>query len=608
VIQISERPGAHASPEEPAPPDRLRRALEWVAAAARRLPLSADDLVSVMVFAGLALVVTAGLWGTSATEANPRDHALFVFFFEHAAHAVTDLNNPFFTPLMGAPDGVNLMANTAFLGVTVPLVPATLIAGPAFAYGLAMMISLAGTATAWYVFVRRHLSPNRGIAFAAGALAGFSPGLVGHVNGHPNLAAQFMLPLIISAVIRLRTAANPVRSGVLLGLMIVYQFFINEELLFFTAIACLVMVAVFAVSQPQQALDDAVRFATGLGVAVGVAGVLLAYPLWFQFSGPQHYTGPFVWAPNWYLDVVAYPSYGNNSIAGWFGSGSRFNNDPDETNAYLGLPLMLLCVATAILLWRVLAVRVAAVVGLAFMIFSFGDKIRLQGADTGIEGPYKTLREFPIFDSVITSRLGLAVAPAAAVLVACAAHHVLGARPSSALAGRRRTVVWAVLAAVLVPLTPTTIKTVPPMPVPQFYSDGAWRRYVDDGSIVPVPPNLASEPTVRALVAADLGPRFIDGYYIGPTSPDWPIARFGPYPRPTVTLLQQVQETGQVPEITPEVRATALEDLRYWEADALVLVPGPNAEPLRLTVNALVGEPGVAADGVWVWDVRDLVS
>ena len=28
-------------------------------------------------------------------------------------------------------------------------------------------------------------------------------------------------------------------------------------------------------------------FATGLLVAVGLAGLALAYPLWFQFAGPQ---------------------------------------------------------------------------------------------------------------------------------------------------------------------------------------------------------------------------------------------------------------------------------------------------------------------------------
>ena len=82
MIQISERPGAHATPEGPTPPDRLRRALAWTAGVARRLPLSADDLVALLIFAGLALIVTAQLWGTAATEANPRDHALFVYFFE----------------------------------------------------------------------------------------------------------------------------------------------------------------------------------------------------------------------------------------------------------------------------------------------------------------------------------------------------------------------------------------------------------------------------------------------------------------------------------------------------------------------------------------------
>ncbi len=39
--------------------------------------------------------------------------------------------NPLFTPQLNAPDGVNLMANTGLLGLTVPLVPVTLLFGPA---------------------------------------------------------------------------------------------------------------------------------------------------------------------------------------------------------------------------------------------------------------------------------------------------------------------------------------------------------------------------------------------------------------------------------------------------------------------------------------------
>jgi hypothetical protein len=53
------------------------------------------------------------------------------------------------------------------------------------------------------------------------------------------------------------------------------------------------MAVVYVASRPRRAWAESRRFLTGLGVAVGVSLVLTAYPLWFQFFGPQHYRGPF---------------------------------------------------------------------------------------------------------------------------------------------------------------------------------------------------------------------------------------------------------------------------------------------------------------------------
>jgi hypothetical protein len=558
------------------------------------------DAAAVAAYVALALIVTAGLWasgGSAATADNTRDHAQFLFFFQHAAHAVTHLDNPLFTPLIGSPYGANLMANTAFLGMAVPLIPVTLTLGPGVSYVLALTIALAGTATAWYYVLRWHVTTNRGVAFAAAALAGFSPGVVGHGNGHPNISAQFLLPLIVSAVIRLRTGTY--RRGIGLGLLVAGQVFLNEELLLFTAAACALMIGVFAISRPAQARADAGRFFAGLGVAALVAGVLTAYPLWFQFFGPQHYHGPFTWAPFYWTDVGDYPAYGANAVAGQLGSASPLNDDLGETNAFPGLPLCLFLIGATVVLWRDLSVRAAAVIALVFGVLSLGDPIRWLGHETRVPGPWHLVADLPLFDTVITPRLALVVIPALAVILAVAADRLLAKTVTPAL-------VWVALAAVLLPLVPTPLRTVQPDAVPAFITAGTWRRFVDQGTLVPVPPDPYSEATLRWLVAADMAPRYVDGYFLGPTAPGFPVARYGPPDRPTGLLLGRVAETGAAPEITDEVRAIARADLRYWDADALVLAPKTNDELLRSTVDALVGRPGQHIDGVWVWDVRDL--
>jgi hypothetical protein len=165
---------------------------------------------------------------------------------------------------------------------------------------------------------------------------------------------------------------------------------------------------------------------------------------------------------------------------------------------------------------------------------------------------------------------------------------------------------WTAVAALLVPLIPTPLQTTDPQTVPGFITAGIWRAYVDDGTIVPVPPEPYSEQTLRWLVAGGLAPRYVDGYFLGPTSAGSPVARYGPPDRPTRFLLDEVARSGEVPEITDGDRAVALEDLRFWQADAVVLPQRHNDVALLATVTSLLQRPAQQIGGVWVWDVRDL--
>jgi len=574
--------------------------------ARRRWP----DLAALAGFAALAFLVTAKLWlhgGSAATADNTLDHAQFLFFFQHAAYSFVHLHNPLFTTVLGAPAGVNLMANTAFLGMAVPLIPITLLFGPGVSYVLALTIALFATATAWYVVLRRHVTTNRAAAFLGAAFCGFAPGLVGHGNGHPNLSAQFLLPLIVSGLIRMRETAHPVRSGVVLGLLTAWQVFLNEELLLFTAAAAGLMVIVYVCSRPRQARAQAGRFAGGVGVALGVAVVLVAYPLWFQFRGPQHYHGPFLWAPQYWTDVANYPAFGGNSLAGWLGSASALNNDPAETNAFFGLPLCILAVVTAVVLWRMLAVRVAAVVAAVFLLLSLGSEVTFRSKDTHIAGPWRLVAKLPLFDAVITPRMALVVVPAVGVLIAAAADRLLAASREGTAGNRLpRALSWGLLAAVLVPLVPTPLHTSQPDPVPEFITAGTWRQYVSGGNLVTVPPDAFNEATLHWLVATNMQLPIADGYFLGPTNPEDATARYGPADRTTGLLLYYVAQSGFVPDVDDDMREVARADMRYWNADVLVMAPQVNAIPLAETVNALLGRTGRERGGLWVWDVHDL--
>jgi hypothetical protein len=207
------------------------------------------------------------------------------WFLSNSARVVTRFDNPFLTHQMNAPEGVNLMGNTPALGLTIPATPLTLLAGPRVTLILLLVLCLCGTATAWHYVMSRHLVSSRFAAAVGAGFAAFSPGEISHAGWHPNLVAQFLIPLIIWRVIRLRQPGKSIRNGVVLAALVCYQIFLNEELLFLAALA--IGLFLFAYLPFRR---DVVRaywrpFAAGLGTRAVVSVVLLAYPLWFQFFG-----------------------------------------------------------------------------------------------------------------------------------------------------------------------------------------------------------------------------------------------------------------------------------------------------------------------------------
>ena len=95
--------------------------------------------------------------------------------------------------------------------------------------------------------------------------------MVSHANGHPNIVSQFVVPLIIWRTLRLGEPGRWLRNGVLLALVIVWQAFLNLEILLMTAIGLGVIVGVLALGRPDLR-PRARSFLAGLAVAAGVAG------------------------------------------------------------------------------------------------------------------------------------------------------------------------------------------------------------------------------------------------------------------------------------------------------------------------------------------------
>ncbi|WP_018585965.1 hypothetical protein [Salinispora arenicola] len=581
------------------------------------------DVLAIAVYLALGVLVCLNHWVDVPNRVSahlPTDHSWFEWLFSHGAYSVWHLENPLFTTRQNAPDGVNMMANTSLLGVTLPLAPLTMLVGPQVTYVLYLGAALAATAGTSYWVLSRYLVRSRGAAFVGGAFLGFAPGIVHHANGQPNFASNFLLPLIVARVLRLGEPGRWRRNGVVLGLLVAYQIFINEEMLLLTALACLVVVGTYAVLRPRAAGGQAGTFAAALGTGGTLALLLTAYPIWFQFNGPQSYRGlqggTF---HSWGEDLKAFVTFPRDSLAG--DEAVERTIGVTEQNTWFGWPLVLLAVVALLLLvGRSLVARILAVLTVVFTVASLGPVIRFDGVETDTDGPWAYVpEELPLVEMMMPTRLSLIVAAAVGVLLAVAWDTLSGsgrppvpaqraAHPPRLQRRWQRLVGYAAITLALLPLIPRPLPVEPVEPPPHFVTAGGWRPYVPEGHTlvpVPIPSNVHGLSTLRWSALTTHAFPIPGGYFIGPDEQGAGI--FGAANRPTTRLIYTTMDRNATPNVTDVERRQAVEDLRYWRASVVVLGAHPREAVLRDLMTSLLGAPQ-RVDDVWLWDVRSLVG
>ncbi|MFJ3335281.1 dolichyl-phosphate beta-glucosyltransferase [Streptomyces sp. NPDC086766] len=562
------------------------------------------DLFACALFLLMAVTLYSGRLFDPAHRYLPdslQDQNQWEWFFAATADSVAHLRNPLFTDLQGFPDGVNLMANTVMLGLSVPFTPVTLAFGPAVSLSVCMTLGLAATAAAWYRLIVKRVARRRAAAFLGAALAAFAPPMVSHANAHPNFVVLFMIPLLVDRALRLCAGARVRRDGVVLGLMAAYQIFLGEEPLLLTAIGMTLFAAAYGLVRRDVARRAWRPLAKGLLIAVAVCLPIVAYPLYWQFTGPQSYRS-VLHGDNAGNSPLALLAFSERSLL--FGDAARANSlslNPTEQNAFYGWPLALLALGIVVRLWERPLVKALAVTTGGAALLSLGPRFRIPLTDMVYPGPWALLAHRPLFESVIEGRLAMICAPALGMLLAVAVERLLATRRVGTLYGGLLAVCLALL-----PIVPAPLKAEDRAPVPEFFTSGRWKPYVREGeSLVPVPlPDPGGAEALHWQTAAHLGFRMPGGYYNGPWGPDR-TGIYGAAPRYTSDLLRDVRYSGVVPVIGRNWRAQARRDFAYWHAGALVLAPQPNDGPLRQAVTQLVGRPGRWTGGVWVWDLHE---
>ncbi|MGC5019060.1 hypothetical protein [Micromonospora sp. DT47] len=574
------------------------------------------DVAAVLSFVLLAFWVTARFWlrpGIGVRD-NPSDQSQFEWMMAHGARVVTEWVYPFSTNRMNVPDGVNLMANTSVLSISIPMTPATVLFGPHWSFLIFLTAGMMATGTAWYFFLSRVVTGSRGPAWLGAAFCAFAPAMVSHANAHPNIVSQFVVPLIAWRTLRLAEPGRWLRNGVLLGLLIVWQAFINLEILLMTAIGLGVVVGALALGRPE--LRRATKpFLAGLAVAAAFSAVLLAYPIHVQLFGPGSYQGLSRLIRGYRTDLAAFVAFSRESLAGDARSTKPLAKNATEENSFFGWPLVVLVVALVWWLRRSALVRGLAALGVLFAVLSLGREVRLNGRDTGVPAPWAVLEDLPLLHSVVPTRWSLAITPIVGVLLALGAERARQlARRHPAVRPQIRFVTITVLAMALLPNLPTPLPAARLDPTPAFVTSGAWRSYVSGGrSVVTLPlPDTDYPDPLRWSAQTRLEMPLARGYFLAPDTrpraPEPDIALFTAPPRKTSSFFDGIAKTGAIPPITPKDRAAAVGDLRYWRAGVVVLGPHPNADALRRAMTDLTGITPTFTGGVWLWDVRPLTG
>ncbi len=210
--------------------------------------------------AGILLCfIAAGVLVTIPLAANlagripsARDPASYVWDFWWVAHQVTHLGNPWFTPLMAAPVGVQLGFHTVMPLPAVLFTPVTLAFGPAFSYNLLTVILPGLLCYAMYRAARLWLRSATGAA-AAGVFFGLSCMLTQQDWYHLNIALGAMfLPMALEASVRLRRKPGR-RQAIILGLVMGIAVLTDQESAVLAAIVVALVLLPWLVRRPGRA-------------------------------------------------------------------------------------------------------------------------------------------------------------------------------------------------------------------------------------------------------------------------------------------------------------------------------------------------------------------
>lgn len=457
-----------------------------VAGLAARLRLASPVVQGLVALAAYLAVWI--LWRAQPLVIHPRqaqldpasmDPNFFTWSLSWWPYALTHGLNPLHTTMIGAPAGYNLAWVTTMPPLALLAWPLTAAVGPVAAFNLLVALSIPVSGWAAFVLCRR-LTGQFWPALAAGFVYGFSAYEMNHVvAGQLNLAFSLLLPLMAYLVVAWRDGAIGSRMfAVLLALALALQFYLFlETFALLTAVGAVALLAGWALAGP--AARPVVTRLARLASLSWLGSLVLAVP--FLAAALAHVPASFKRHPGTTmlnLTSLVVPRRGQTFGLSWL-TAAAGHLRVASFDGYVGVPLLALAVACAILWWSRRSTRFLVVMLLVVIVGALGPVLYVGGRLV-TRLPWAPLWQLPTVRGAFQARLMVFAFLILAVMVAL---WLAGpARRWQAQVAR-----WALAAlAVAAVAADVPALSIGMSGTPAFIATGQYRTYLAPGATVVV--------------------------------------------------------------------------------------------------------------------------
>lgn len=450
-------------------------------------PLLASPVVQGLVALAAYLAVWT-LWRAYPLVGHPwqaqldrssMDPSFYTWSLRWWPYALTHGLDPLRTAQLGAPAGYNLAWDTTVPSLALLAWPLTASIGPVAAFNLLVAFSIPVSGWAAFVLCRR-LTSRFWPALAAGFVYGFSAYEMNHVvAGQVNMAFSLLLPLIAYLVLAWRDGAiKTVPFVAALTLMLAAQFYLFlETFAFLTGLGVVALLAGWALAGPS-ARPQVTRLARLAGLSWLGSLVLAAPFLVVALASTPTSFHRIPGTTSIDLAGLVVPRTGQSLGLSWLAA-TAAHLHVASFDGYVGIPLLVLAVACAVLCWSRRTTRFLVVMLIVVIVGAIGPVLYVGGRRVA-SLPWAALFNLPVVRGAFPSRLMVFAFLILAVMIAL---WLAGpARRWQAQLARWSLVVLAV-AAVAADVPALSING---SGTPAFIATGQYRSYLTPGATVVV--------------------------------------------------------------------------------------------------------------------------